>query len=439
MSAPQTTESRQQQQQPAHSTEPLSEEKNIILERLARNEEDSTPWPELRGIIRQKLAYAVETLTKLQQEQENVQSQNQQRDGDDSGGSASNRSDTPAVESPGSRKRSRLETGAATDVRLQILPQPSDDNAGTNDDGDDDAVMEDTSEKKDDAEEPVLEDADKEPQQAQTRERNGHSDSASEIYDLEERIGYCLRTFDEAPFTIQRIAELLAWPEKHYRNVLKFLRAVERVVYVTSTVDEFPTTVRRKSVDEEDAIEAVSSTASANSRAGAPSSLLSFIASQDGNITIMPSVTGANGAMTKAVGPKVPTTAASAAAVAAAAAASVSAEPVPEDSKSDIKAKAADASAQAAASMVPLDASDTGILHITPTSTDDTDALRTKIQSTVDASVPVFIDDHVGGSSKLTVQPVFPQTTAVASETRSDGDGSAEAMVEDGPDTGNND
>ncbi|KAJ2395515.1 hypothetical protein GGI05_001552, partial [Coemansia sp. RSA 2603] len=209
--------------------------KNIILERLARNEEVSTPWPEIRAIIRQKLAYAVEALTKRQQEQENSQERNEQRDGDDSGGSASNRSDTPAVESPGSRKRSRIETGTATDVRLEAMRQPSDDNGNTNEDGDNDAVMEDTNEKNGDTAQPELEDASKEPKQVQTRERNGHSESASEIYDLEERIGYCLRTFDEAPFTIQRIAELLAWPEKHYRNVLKFLRAVERVVYVTST------------------------------------------------------------------------------------------------------------------------------------------------------------------------------------------------------------
>ncbi|KAJ2779562.1 hypothetical protein GGI15_003835 [Coemansia interrupta] len=424
MSAPQTTESQSQQQRSGNLTEPLSEERNRILERLARNEEDSTPWPELRGIIRQKLAYAVETLTKLQQGQDHVQSQNQQRESDDGGGSASNRSDTPAVESPGARKRSRLETGAATDVRLQSPPQPSDDNA------DGDAIMEDTSEKKDGAAEPELEENSKEPRQAHTRGHNGHSDYASEIYDLEERIGYCLRTFEEAPFTIQRIAELLAWPEKHYRNVLKFLRAVERVVYVTSTVDEFPTTIRRKSVDEEDAIEAVSSTASANSRSGAPSSLLSFIASQEGTTTLMPSVTGANGAMTKAVGPKLPPTTA---------AASVTTEPAPEESTSAAKAKMADTSAHAAASMVPLDASDTGILHITPTSTGDTDALRAKIQSTVDSSVPVFIDDHVGGSSKLTVQPVFPQTTEIDSETKSDGHATPEAMVEDGPDAGNSD
>ncbi|KAJ2550435.1 hypothetical protein EV175_004070, partial [Coemansia sp. RSA 1933] len=70
----------------------------------------------------------------------------------------------------------------------------------------------------------------------------GDDTLSREIRDLEDRINYCLQSFDDAPFTIQRIAELLVWPERHYRGAMKFLRAVERVVYVTSTVEDFPPT-----------------------------------------------------------------------------------------------------------------------------------------------------------------------------------------------------
>ncbi|KAJ2391219.1 hypothetical protein GGI23_005462, partial [Coemansia sp. RSA 2559] len=87
------------------------------------------------------------------------------------------------------------------------------------------------------------------PKDASTAE--GDVTLSREICDLEDRINYCLQSFDEAPFTIQRIAELLVWPERHYRGAIKFLRAIERVVYVTSTVEDFPptTTQTKESTD----------------------------------------------------------------------------------------------------------------------------------------------------------------------------------------------
>ncbi|KAJ1782725.1 hypothetical protein LPJ59_006739, partial [Coemansia sp. RSA 2399] len=114
-----------------------------------------------------------------------------------------------------------------------------------------------------------------------------------EICDLEDRVNYCLQSFDEAPFTIQRIAELLVWPERHYRGAIKFLRAIERVVYVTSTVEDFPptTTETKEPTDsandevEDDmdnipvAIEGVGG--SVGGATAPPSSLFSFLASQD--------------------------------------------------------------------------------------------------------------------------------------------------------------
>ncbi|KAF3925215.1 hypothetical protein ABW20_dc0103751 [Dactylellina cionopaga] len=42
------------------------------------------------------------------------------------------------------------------------------------------------------------------------------------------------------PHTIQRFAELLLKPNKHYRSLAKFLRACNRVISVTSGLDKFP-------------------------------------------------------------------------------------------------------------------------------------------------------------------------------------------------------
>lgn len=48
-------------------------------------------------------------------------------------------------------------------------------------------------------------------------------------------------TFPTAPpHTIQRFAELILKPNKHYRSLAKFLRACHRVVSVTSGADKFP-------------------------------------------------------------------------------------------------------------------------------------------------------------------------------------------------------
>ncbi|KAJ1922226.1 hypothetical protein H4219_000088 [Mycoemilia scoparia] len=63
-----------------------------------------------------------------------------------------------------------------------------------------------------------------------------------ESRDYQNRIGYCLLMFEKPPFTIQRLCELLVDAERYYKSEHKFLRAIEKVVYVTSTTDEFPVT-----------------------------------------------------------------------------------------------------------------------------------------------------------------------------------------------------
>ncbi|KAJ1896549.1 hypothetical protein LPJ66_003924 [Kickxella alabastrina] len=337
------------------------------------------PWPELRIIIRQKLAQAVDMLTHRQEDGQN-------RSQDESG--PGNQLDTPTAEAQSSRKRTRSEdTGKTGDTRLpgQQAGSPEDNSESIDQDAKD--IEEETSEPQH-IEGPDSVDVQgmslETPKDAMT---NSHdSDVPKDIHDLEERINYCLRAFDEAPFTIQRIAELLMWPERHYHNVIKFLRAVERVVYVTSTVEEFPTTAHTQ--DGNDGDELLEDSLNAN----APPSVYSFVGTA--SVTARGSRLSDGNAQTRAVMARVPGDA------------SVL---VPK--------------AKANASAVPLDASDTGILHIQPTSTDDTETM-TKIRDSVDADVPVYIDDHVGGSSKLTVKPVFPEieleSTVAPSEVMSD-------------------
>lgn len=43
--------------------------------------------------------------------------------------------------------------------------------------------------------------------------------------------------FNEAPFTIQRLCELLCYPEKHYARTDKFMRGIEKNILVVSTLE----------------------------------------------------------------------------------------------------------------------------------------------------------------------------------------------------------
>ncbi|KAJ2669486.1 hypothetical protein GGI25_006133 [Coemansia spiralis] len=247
-----------------------------------------------------------------------------------------------------------------------------------------------------------------------------------EIRDLEDRISYCLQSFDEAPFTIQRIAELLAWPERHYRSTIKFLRALERVVYVTSTIDEFPPTSNKsKEVatgESELENKDISPTAIEGARvANPPPSLFSFLASQDTDGTGIGSEAVASMA-TKAVAAKDKQPAVSLTAISAATSTSVlpsyqdngvvqarAPKNWPSGNQSPIDAM--QPPAVGGGGIPPLDASDTGILHITPTTAEDGVALKSKISESVDASVPVCIDAPNGDPGILEIQPIDPHQT----------------------------
>ncbi|KAJ1951456.1 hypothetical protein FBU59_000146 [Linderina macrospora] len=326
-----------------------------ILERLANNEKDSTPWPELRRIIRQKLTLAVEDLVKQSKESERRKGEPEdaemaQSDNDDNDNDNDNSGKKPASEPDTPKGKESTNTSAMdTDDAKATLAVPSTGAAS-------DVAME------------------------SAASSNGGDDDDTEqtrdIHDLEERIGYSLHTFDSAPFTIQRIAELLSKPQRHYRNVIKYLRAVERTVYVTSTVDEFPTTSTPSG--QEEAIED-------GTRADAPSSLFSFLATQEvHSLGSKPqSALKSSGASGSPGGSVM---------------AATGRPPRSADVQREVEALRPElGSGRTGGDQSPLlDASDTGILHITPASLEEETVLRTKLRDSVDSSVPVKVD-HVPG------------------------------------------
>ncbi|XP_048743771.1 serine/threonine-protein phosphatase 4 regulatory subunit 2-like isoform X2 [Ostrea edulis] len=57
--------------------------------------------------------------------------------------------------------------------------------------------------------------------------------------EMRKRILDSVNRFSGAPFTIQRLCELLTDPKKHYKRTDKFLRGIEKNVLVISTVDPY--------------------------------------------------------------------------------------------------------------------------------------------------------------------------------------------------------
>ncbi|KAJ1955343.1 hypothetical protein EC988_001933 [Linderina pennispora] len=336
----QQSENRERQEEP----NAWDAENDRILERLANNEKDSlqhllhsTPWPEVRRIIRQKLTLVVEDLVKQQRERERRKREAEDAEMEQSDDSSGKKA---ADSEPDAPKGKESTSAMDTDETKAMLTVPA---AGAASD----VAME------------------------SGESSNGDDSQMRDIHDLEERIGYSLHTFDEAPFTIQRIAELLAQPRRHYRNVIKYLRAVERTVFVTSTVEEFPTT---SAPTQEEAIED-------GVRADAPSSLFSFLASQEvHSLTAKPqSALKISGTSTGAAGSVM---------------AATGRPPRSADVQREVEALRPElGGSRAGGDQSPLlDASDTGILHITPASLEEENVLRTKIRDSVDASVPVKVD-----------------------------------------------
>lgn len=59
--------------------------------------------------------------------------------------------------------------------------------------------------------------------------------------EMKERIMEQLESYTGTPFTIQRLCELLVQPKRHYKRTDKFMRGLEKVMLVVSTVDPITT------------------------------------------------------------------------------------------------------------------------------------------------------------------------------------------------------
>ncbi|CEP11682.1 hypothetical protein [Parasitella parasitica] len=60
-----------------------------------------------------------------------------------------------------------------------------------------------------------------------------------EAEDLALRIGHSINDHLNCPFTIQRLCELIIEPKKYYKMYIKYLRAVEKVLLVTSYWEDY--------------------------------------------------------------------------------------------------------------------------------------------------------------------------------------------------------
>merc|ERR1719232_642734 len=58
--------------------------------------------------------------------------------------------------------------------------------------------------------------------------------------EMKERIMEQLESYTGTPFTVQRLCELLVQPKRHYKRTDKFMRGLEKIMLVVSTIDPNP-------------------------------------------------------------------------------------------------------------------------------------------------------------------------------------------------------
>merc|ERR1719288_675932 len=58
--------------------------------------------------------------------------------------------------------------------------------------------------------------------------------------EMKQRIFEQLDSYSGIPFTMQRLCELLTQPRRHYKRTDKFMRGLEKVMLVVSTVEPGP-------------------------------------------------------------------------------------------------------------------------------------------------------------------------------------------------------
>eukprot|EP01041_Mallomonas_annulata_P002026 gene2026-3937_t len=72
----------------------------------------------------------------------------------------------------------------------------------------------------------------------QFRDKKGFIGPITETFDSRSKIIlHLLQRFDNPPFTIQRLVELILDPFSQYSSTYKFMNGLERILSVTSTID----------------------------------------------------------------------------------------------------------------------------------------------------------------------------------------------------------
>ena len=59
---------------------------------------------------------------------------------------------------------------------------------------------------------------------------------------MKQRIFEQLESYSGIPFTVQRLCELMVQPKGHYKRTDKFMRGLEKIMLVVSTIDPIPST-----------------------------------------------------------------------------------------------------------------------------------------------------------------------------------------------------
>ena len=88
------------------------------------------------------------------------------------------------------------------------------------------------------------------------------------------------------PYTIQRLAELILYPTTHYRTLPSYLRALDRVISVSSTADTFPLHVSAADNEPNSFLASSSTSSQANDFNGAALTRIPWLRGNDHAITV---------------------------------------------------------------------------------------------------------------------------------------------------------
>ena len=75
---------------------------------------------------------------------------------------------------------------------------------------------------------------------------------------MKERIFEQLDSYNGVPFTVQRLCEMIVQPKGHYKRTDKFMRGLEKVMLVVSTIDPNPNSKEKQEASDSNSFESPS-------------------------------------------------------------------------------------------------------------------------------------------------------------------------------------